>query len=152
MQDNYPSQKCYGYGARVSITLYWCSSVPCCSTDTHISRRSYCWVCINVVVSLLAPTADSLGCINLQIAWSVHPSASLTGSRVHAGLQWGGQLAHPHRLTLSRPTHLSVPAADSAMVDFSFTMKIINSAVDNYWPNVSGEIHPIYFYITYCFL
>ena len=30
-------------------------------------------------------------------------------SRDHAGLQQGGQLARPHRLTTPRPVHLSVP-------------------------------------------
>jgi len=40
----------------------------------------------------------------------------------------------------------------SPVINFSFTAVIINSAVDNYWPDVSGEIHPICFYITYCFL
>ena len=30
-------------------------------------------------------------------------------SRNHAGLQQGGQLARPHRLTTPRPVHLSVP-------------------------------------------
>ena len=30
-------------------------------------------------------------------------------SRDHAGLQQGGQLARPHRLTTPQPVHLSVP-------------------------------------------
>ena len=30
-------------------------------------------------------------------------------SRDHAGLQLGGQLTRPHRFTMPRPTHLSVP-------------------------------------------
>src|SRR3954463_5672977 len=30
-------------------------------------------------------------------------------SRDHAGLQQGGQLARPHRITTPRPVHLSVP-------------------------------------------
>ena len=36
-------------------------------------------------------------------------------------------------------------AADSAMIDFSFTTVIINSTVDNPWHDISGEPHPIYF-------
>ena len=43
-------------------------------------------------------------------------------------------------------------AADSAMIDFSFMMVIINIVVDVNWPDISGEIHPVYFYIIYCFL
>ena len=35
-----------------------------------------------------------------------------------------------HRLTTPRPVHSSAPAADSPVV-------IINSAVDNFWPNIS---------------
>ena len=50
---------------------------------------------------------------------------------------------------MPRPAHLSAPAADSAVIDFSFTVMIINSAVDNFWPDISGEINPVNFYILY---
>ena len=54
---------------------------------------------------------------------------------------------------LIRPSALAYNAtAGSPMIDFSFTMVIINSVVDNFWPDILGEIHPVYFYITYCFL
>ena len=80
------------------------------------------------------------------------PDEHTTGSRIRTGLQCGGQIARPHRPIISRLTHLSAPTADSPMIYFRFTMVIINSVVDNYWPVVSGEIHPVYFYIIYCFL
>ena len=35
------------------------------------------------------------------------------------------------------------------MIGFSFTVMIINSAVDNFWPDISGEINPVNFYILY---
>ena len=96
-----------------------------------------------------------------------------TDSFIRAGLQRHGRLAHP----LSQPVHASTPAynkednllvrtvlqhcsrliclfpaAHSLVIDFSFTMVIINSVVDNFWPDILGEIHPVYFYITYYFL
>ena len=51
-------------------------------------------------------------------------------SHGHAGLQQGGQLARPHRLTTPRSTHLSAPVADSLVIEFNFTAVIINSATD----------------------
>ena len=60
-------------------------------------------------------------------------------------------LVRSRRLTMPRPAHLFSPTADSAVIDFSFTMVIINSAVDDFWFNISSEIHPVYFYITYYF-
>ena len=80
---------------------------------------------------------------------TTRPSALAAGSCVRAGLQRGGQLARPHRLTTPRPAHLSAPVADSAVIDFSFTVMIINSAVDNFWLDISGEINPVNFYILY---
>ena len=47
-------------------------------------------------------------------------------------------LACPCSLTMPRPTHLSALATDSAVIDFSFTMVIINFVVDIFWPNISG--------------
>ena len=41
-------------------------------------------------------------------------------------------LAPPNRFTTPRMAHLSAPAADSPMIDFSFIMVVINSAVDNH--------------------
>ena len=63
---------------------------------------------------------------------TTRPSVLAAGSRVRAGLQRGGQLTCPYRFTAPRPTHLSARAADSLVIDFSFTMVIINSAVDNF--------------------
>lgn len=60
-------------------------------------------------------------------------------------------LTRPRWLITPRPAHLSAPAADSGVIDFSDTVVIINFAVDNFWPDISGEIHSVYFYITYCF-
>ena len=65
---------------------------------------------------------------------------------VHAAYRACECLARPRWLTTPRPAHLSAPTADSVMINFSFTVMIINSAVDNFWPNISGEIHPVYFY------
>ena len=52
------------------------------------------------------------------------------------------------RLQLTCPY---VPAynatADSVVINFNVTVVIINSAVDNFWLNISGEIYPVYFYI-----
>ena len=79
-------------------------------------------------------------------------SALEVDSRVRAGLQRGGQLARPHRFTKPQPTHLSTSVADSLVIGFNFTIVIINSAADKFWLNISGEIHPVYFYIIYCFL
>ena len=67
-------------------------------------------------------------------------SAPAIASPVHAGLQCRGRFI------------CLAAAADLAMIDFSFTMVIINPAVDINWPNISGEIHLVYFYIIYCFL
>ena len=73
-------------------------------------------------------------------------------SPVRAAYRACNSLARPCWLIAPRPAHLSAPAANSDVIDFSFTVVIVNSAVDNFWPNISGEIHPVYFYITYCFL
>ena len=80
------------------------------------------------------------------------PDERTTGSLVRTSLQCGGQFACLHRFTKPQPTHLSISVADSLVIGFNLAAVIINSAVDNYWPDVSGEIHPICFYITYCFL
>ena len=80
------------------------------------------------------------------------PDERTAGSRMRTDLPRGGQLARLHRPIISRLTHLSALTADSPIIYFHFTMVIINSAVDNYWPDVSGEIHPVYFYVMYCFL
>ena len=77
--------------------------------------------------------------------WTIRPPAHAAGSCVRASLQHGGCLAHLHRLIMSRLTHLPAAADDSDMIDLNFTMVIINSAVDNYWHDISGETHPIYF-------
>ena len=42
---------------------------------------------------------------------------------------------------MPRLTNLSAPIADSPVIDSSVTVVIINSAADNFWPNISGEIH-----------
>ena len=42
---------------------------------------------------------------------------------------------------MPRPTHLSTPTADLAVIDFSITMVIINSAADNFRPSISRDIH-----------
>ena len=60
-------------------------------------------------------------------------------SPVHAGLHCRGRLI------------CLAAATDSAMSDFSFTMVIINPAVDINWPNISGEIHPVYFILYIAF-
>ena len=78
------------------------------------------------------------------------PSALAAGSRVHAGLRRGEQFARPHRRTTLRPTHPFAPSGDSSMVDFSFTMVTINSMVDNFWPNISGDIY-LSLFLTHCF-
>ena len=77
--------------------------------------------------------------------WATRPPAHAAGSCVRASLQHGGCHAHLHRLIMSRLTHLPAAAADSDMIDLNFTMVIINSVVDNYWHDISGETHPIYF-------
>ena len=42
--------------------------------------------------------------------WTPAPADNAVSvSRDHAGLQQGGQLARPHRLTMPRPVYLSVP-------------------------------------------
>ena len=64
---------------------------------------------------------------------TTRPSALATGSCVRASLQRGGQLARPHRFTTPRPVHPSARMADSSMIDVSFTVVIINSAVDIFW-------------------
>ena len=58
-----------------------------------------------------------------------------------------GRLSRSHWFIVSRSTHLSAPTVDPAVIDFSFTMVIIHSEVDNFWFNISGEIRPVYFYI-----
>ena len=63
------------------------------------------------------------------------PSARLTtpaiDSPICAAYHASDLLAHPRRLTTPRPTHLSAPAADSDVIDFSFTMVIIKLLGDN---------------------
>ena len=60
------------------------------------------------------------------------PDERTAGSHICTSLQCGGQLARPHRPIISRLTHLSAPTADSPMINFRFTIVIINSAVDNF--------------------
>ena len=54
-----------------------------------------------------------------------------------------------HWLITSWPVHLSAFVTNSVVIDFSFTVMMINSAVNKFWPNISGAIHPVYFYILY---
>ena len=56
------------------------------------------------------------------------------------------------RFTTLRPDHPSARLADSAVINFSITVVIINSMADNFWPNTSGDIHlKIYFISAYYF-
>ena len=80
---------------------------------------------------------------------TTRPSALATGSRVRAGLQRGGQFARPHRFTTPRPDHPSAHLADSAVINFSITVVIINSMADNFWPNTSGDIHLKYILLVH---
>ena len=61
----------------------------------------------------------------------------------------GEDFPRPHRLTTPRPIHLSTRRADSPMIDFSFTMVIIDSTVDIFWPNISGIIISLSYWITH---
>ena len=56
-------------------------------------------------------------------------AASVDPVYINSPVRSRGRFTRSHRLTTPRPTHLSAPAADSAMIDFSFTMVIVNSAV-----------------------
>jgi len=82
-------------------------------------------------------------------------------SHICAGLQGDGRLTRPppwptrrlSGLLLLRLTRLTAPAIDatagSPVINFSFTAVIINSAVDNYWPDASGDIHPSLFLLSH---
>ena len=84
-------------------------------------------------------------------------------SHVCAGLQCDGRLTRPPPWPTRRPSGLlllrltrpTAPAYDatagSPVINFSFTAVIINSAVDNYWPDASGDIHPVYFILYIAF-
>ena len=52
----------------------------------------------------------------------------------------GADSPHSRRLTMSRLTHLSAFAVDSLVIGFNFTIVIINSAADNFQPNISGVL------------
>ena len=67
---------------------------------------------------------------------TTRPSTLVAGSCVRASLQHGGQLARPHRFKTPRPSHLSAPTVDPPVIDVSFTVVIINSAVDNFWHDI----------------
>ena len=43
------------------------------------------------------------------------------------------------------PGRYNAPADDSPEIDLSFTEVVINYEVDKYRPDISGEIHPVYF-------
>ena len=43
------------------------------------------------------------------------------------------------------PGRYNAPADDSPEIDLNFIEVVINSAVDNYRSDISGEIHPVYF-------
>ena len=136
--------------------FYWRSSMSRNFTDTRVSRRPCGPVYIN------AP-ADSPIRAALQCHGRLARPPSRPAHTSATGLQCDGQLTRPpprptrrpRRLPLLRltrptaPAHLSAPAADSAVIGFSFTVMIINSAVDNFWPDISGEINPVNFYILY---
>ena len=53
----------------------------------------------------------------------------LAVSRDRTSLQRRGRFSRPHRFKTPRLKNLSAPAADSVVIDFSFTMVIIHSAV-----------------------
>ena len=84
-------------------------------------RRAHCW-------RLSTPTIDRAG---LQMPAAGYPSALVYDAR----------------------SRLSVynAMADSVVINFSCTMVIINSTVDNPWHDISGEIHPIYFILYIAF-
>ena len=69
------------------------------------------------------------------------PPPAVRFTSVHAC----GRLIVRAGLQTSQPTHPSAPvyhaAAGSPVINFSFTAVIINSAMDNYWPDASGDIH-----------
>ena len=53
------------------------------------------------------------------------------------------------RFTTPRPDHPSARLADSAVINFSITVVIINSMADNFWPNTSGDIHLKYILLVH---
>ena len=73
----------------------------------------------------------------------------VTVSRDRTGLQRRGRLSHPHRFKMLRSTHLSAPTDDPPVIDFNFTVVIINSAVDNFWHDTSGDIHLKYILLAH---
>ena len=82
-------------------------------------------------------------------------------SHVCADLQCDGRLTrpppwptrHPSGLLLLRLTRPTAPAYDatagSPVINFSFTAVIINSVMDNYWSDASGDIHPSLFLLSH---
>ena len=102
----------------------------------------------------------------LQVGASCRPCGPIyinapADSHVCAGLQCDGRLTRPppwptrrlSGLLLLRLTRPTAPAYDatagSPVINFSFTTVIINSVMDNYWPNASGDIHPSLFLLSH---
>ena len=48
-----------------------------------------------------------------------------------------------------RPTHLSAPTVNSAVINFSITVVIIKSMADNFRPSTSGDIHLKYILLAH---
>ena len=108
-----------------------------------IIPRMHVWLCRAVFTDLRVTVQFA---VTRRPTRPSAPHCSTTNDSPARPRDW---FTRPHRLTTSRPAHLSAPAAESAMIDLSFTMMIINSAVDNYWPDASGDIHPSLFLLSH---
>ena len=116
------------------VPVLSCASTrPCCIAKISIGHRLYDPLYIN------AP-ADSHVCAGLQC-----------DGRLTRPPPWPTQ--RPSGLLLLRLTRPTAPAYDatagSPVSNFIFTAVIINSAVDNYWPDASGDIHPSLFLLSH---
>ena len=77
------------------------------------------------------------------------PSAPPYNTMDDSPVRPGHRFTRLRRFTTRRTTYSSIPvystSTDSSMysvvIDFSVTMVVINSAVDNFRPSISGDIH-----------
>ena len=139
------------------------------SFDKQLLRPVVCFVRRTIVVytmgteHVLATLRSVFVRASLPSKWTHKPPPlrpellQLTGtipviySSVRAALQRHGWLARPPSWPIHVSTLVYNAVADSVVINFSFTMVIINSTVDNPWHDISGEIHPIYFILHIAF-
>ena len=106
------TQMLCGYGARASITLRWCLSMPCCTMDTwenrcsrYIHMRDCLIICVHVCLAHVRAVSDAVAVSRDHTAYNAMDDSPIRSR---------GWFTHPHRLTMRRTICSSAPAYNIA--------------------------------------